>query len=204
MSDHIKSNTPSSSTRGGAPIIGSGINSTSRQLALERELAQLNRINSTIANLIQTIKFTNNNINKLNDASESTHTLLDQWIRILSQTNFTHDVINDKVWKGVTPKGDTEGIDGEDDDGDDDEEDDDFDDKLQLEQELLKQLQSFDAENDKLEQRIESKDYERSNQLNRDTDLNNKRRRELGLSQAGNNPRYRTVGTPAKRIRGAR
>ncbi|KAK6199413.1 DASH complex subunit Duo1-domain-containing protein [Scheffersomyces amazonensis] len=171
MSDHI-SNPPSSSSRS-----QSTSSTTNRQLALERELAQLNRINSTMANLIQTIKFTNGNIAKLNDASGSTHVLLDQWIRILSQTNFTHDVINDKVWKG-NRIGDNE----EEEIGEGEDESDDYEEKIELEQQLLREYESLEAENEQLTKRIESRDNDRSSQHHRDSEAVNKRRRELGLT----------------------
>lgn len=66
----------------------------SRQVALERELEQLTHINGVVAKLIATIDTTHTDINANNDTIDHTNRLLNQWIRILSQTNYTKDLIH--------------------------------------------------------------------------------------------------------------
>ncbi|ABN68000.1 predicted protein [Scheffersomyces stipitis CBS 6054] len=141
---------------------------STRQVALERELAQLIRINSTVANLIETIKYTHSNIAKINESGNSTHTLLDQWVRILSQTNFTHDIINDRTWNGKE-------------DQELEEEDDDLAQKEILEQQLLNQLSKLEAENSELSTKIETKEQEHEQARQRRNDILVQRKRELGL-----------------------
>ncbi|KAK6459377.1 DASH complex subunit Duo1-domain-containing protein [Scheffersomyces xylosifermentans] len=143
--------------------------SPNRQIALERELTQLTRINSTIANLIETVKFTNSNIAKINESGNNTHTLLDQWIRILSQTNFTHDIINDPNWNGVEDQQDDDTVERE------------LAQKSALEQQLLNDLSKLESENSDLAKRIENRENEKELINQRKNEMLNRRKRELGL-----------------------
>lgn len=161
MSDKGPSTTPST---------GPSTGSTGRQFALERELAQLTRINSTVANLIQTIKFTNTSVDKMNDSSNNTHILLDQWIRILSQTNYTNSIIENRNWHGIESNKEVE-----------DESDDGYELRLRYERDLLEQLREVEDDNAKLRDRIEKRDEERNKIERRSKEIGDRRRRELGL-----------------------
>lgn len=156
---------------GSVPNITTSSTSTGRQLALERELAQLTRINSTVANLIQTIKFTNTSVDKMNDSSNNTHILLDQWIRILSQTNYTNSIIDNRNWHGIESNKEVE----------DENNEDGYELRLRYERDLLEQLKDVEGDNAKLRDRIEKRDDERTKIEKRSKEIGDRRRRELGL-----------------------
>ncbi|ODV78996.1 uncharacterized protein CANTADRAFT_21778 [Suhomyces tanzawaensis NRRL Y-17324] len=145
----------------------SGPSSNIHTTALERELAQLERINSTISRLISTIRTTHTNIDSMNESSNNTHILLDQWIRILSQTNFTHEIINDG-WNGETA--DVEGL-------------------AELEKSLLEELASLEDENGALRRKIDEKEKERQETESKQEEIATRRRRELGLLRTTKRPR---------------
>lgn len=136
----------------------------SRQAALERELEQLVKINSTVSNLISTIRLTRSNISRMNNSNNNTHDLLDQWIRILSQTNFTHEMINDSSWNGVESNKMAE-VDETDD----------------SEERLEQELERIQSENKLLQLKIDQKTAEREARESRANELLNRRRKELGL-----------------------
>jgi hypothetical protein len=156
---------------GSVPNITTSSTSTGRQFALERELAQLTRINSTVANLIQTIKFTNTSVDKMNDSSNNTHILLDQWIRILSQTNYTNSIIDNRNWHGIESNKEVE----------DENNEDGYELRLRYERDLLEQLKDIEGDNAKLRDRIEKRDDERTKIEKRSKEIGDRRRRELGL-----------------------
>lgn len=156
---------------GSVPNITTSSTSTGRQFALERELAQLTRINSTVANLIQTIKFTNTSVDKMNDSSNNTHILLDQWIRILSQTNYTNSIIDNRNWHGIESNKEVE----------DENNEDGYELRLRYERDLLEQLKDVEGDNAKLRDRIEKRDDERTKIEKRSKEIGDRRRRELGL-----------------------
>lgn len=136
----------------------------SRQAALERELEQLVKINSTVSNLISTIRLTRSNISRMNNSNNNTHDLLDQWIRILSQTNFTHEMINDSSWNGVESNKMAE-VDETDD----------------SEERLEQELERIQSENKLLQLKIDQKTAEREARESRANEVLNRRRKELGL-----------------------
>lgn len=156
---------------GSVPNITTSSTSTGRQFALERELAQLTRINSTVANLIQTIKFTNTSVDKMNDSSNNTHILLDQWIRILSQTNYTNSIIDNRNWHGIESNKEVE----------DENNEDGYELRLRYERDLLEQLKDVEGDNAKLRDQIEKRDDERTKIEKRSKEIGDRRRRELGL-----------------------
>ena len=156
---------------GSVPNITTSSTSTGRQFALERELAQLTRINSTVANLIQTIKFTNTSVDKMNDSSNNTHILLDQWIRILSQTNYTNSIIDNRNWHGIESNKEVE----------DENNEDGYELRLRYERDLIEQLKDVEGDNAKLRDRIEKRDDERTKIEKRSKEIGDRRRRELGL-----------------------
>lgn len=73
-----------------------------RAKALEHELDQLEQINSTIDNVIESMDATSSHLDTINTTSQSTNKLLDLWIKILSQTSYTTKLLSDKNWKGVS------------------------------------------------------------------------------------------------------
>lgn len=78
------------------------LSSTNRTKALEHELDQLEQINSTIDNVIQSMDATASHVDVVLSTTGSTNKLLDLWIKILSQTSYTTELLNEKNWKGVT------------------------------------------------------------------------------------------------------
>jgi len=106
------------------------------------------------------IQSTSANLNTISRSSGTTELLLDQWIRILNQTNFTHDVINDPNW--VPEEND---------------ESQDLQQKLLLEQNLLVQLNTLESENAKLQSQIDRDTKIHDQKSQRDAS----RKRELGL-----------------------
>lgn len=71
----------------------------SRQ-SLEAELEHLKKLNTTVDLLLDTVKNTLTKIHTIKGATDSTAVLLDDWIRILNQTQFTQAVLNDPNWQG--------------------------------------------------------------------------------------------------------
>lgn len=71
----------------------------SRQ-SLEAELEHLQKLNSTVDLLLDTVKNTLTKIHTIKGATDSTAVLLDDWIRILNQTQFTQAVLQDPQWQG--------------------------------------------------------------------------------------------------------
>lgn len=140
-------------------------NSSDTQLALEKELEQVKRINQVVGRLINTIQVTGTNIQKTNEASQNTSILLNQWIRILSQTNFTNEIINNEVWNGKNI----------------DITEDEIEEKLQAESKLEEELRALNKENETLNRKIEIKESEKKQAESKRNELINKRRNELGL-----------------------
>ncbi|PVH21585.1 hypothetical protein CXQ85_000567 [Candidozyma haemuli] len=72
----------------------------SRQLALEKELQQVRSLNNTIDTLLETVSNAQNNIAETKSATDSAGALLEDWIRILNQTAFVRNALQDTRWKG--------------------------------------------------------------------------------------------------------
>lgn len=106
----------------------------SKQVALERELAQLTHINEVISRLIESIDSTNKGIHHVNDSITNTNALMFKWIQILSQTSYTRDIINNSTWNG---------------------EDMNLLEKYTRQDELQRQLEALEKENDLLEHQLE-------------------------------------------------
>ncbi|EGV61480.1 hypothetical protein PSN45_000148 [Yamadazyma tenuis] len=112
----------------------------SKQVALERELAQLTQINSVVGKLVSTIQTANSDIHKVHGSINNTNELLFKWVQILSQTTYTKDIISNSNWNG---------------------EDIDLDKKLTEEAELKRQLNELERENEQLADRLEQDDTKR-------------------------------------------
>lgn len=106
----------------------------SKQVALERELAQLTHINEVIGKLITSIDSTNKGINEVNDSITNTNALMSKWIQILSQTSYTRDIINNSTWNGEEMN---------------------LQDKYAKQEELQRQLEALERENSHLERQLE-------------------------------------------------
>lgn len=72
----------------------------SREESLQKELSQLVSLNSMADQLLDTIKKTQNNIFTSKRATDSTSALLEDWIKILNQTKFVNDALDDPSWTG--------------------------------------------------------------------------------------------------------
>ena len=79
-----------------------GLTGAARVKALEKELEQLDAINESIESLIDSMQLTSGNLETILTTSTSTNALLDLWIKILSQTSYTENLLSDKNWKGLT------------------------------------------------------------------------------------------------------
>lgn len=79
-----------------------GLTGAARVKALEKELEQLDAINESIESLIDSMQLTSGNLETILTTSTSTNALLDLWIKILSQTSYTANLLSDKNWKGLT------------------------------------------------------------------------------------------------------
>lgn len=152
--------------------------SNNRQLALERELSQLSKINDTVSNLIDAIKTTSSNIQQTNRATQNTKTLLNQWIRILSQANFTNEIINDDNWNGKNISVTEDEIEY----------------KLNLEKQLDETYRKLIMENEELSRKIESKENEKTRTEIRGREMSARRMNELGLSHVRGSRRGRARG----------
>lgn len=72
----------------------------SRQLALEKELQQVKSLNKTVDTLLETISNAQTNIADTKSATDSAGALLEDWIKILNQTAFVKNALQDSRWKG--------------------------------------------------------------------------------------------------------
>lgn len=140
------------------------MSSSKRQIALEKELQQLTAINQTVVTMIETIRSTQTNIMKTQESTGNTDKLLNQWIRILSQTNFTNEILQNPHWNGSTEIDDEE-----------------IELKLNEEQELTNDLNELINENNELSKNIDIKEQKEKMDEQRRRELLNRRHKELGL-----------------------
>lgn len=156
----------------------SSINTAKRQLALEKELAQLTNVNSTIDSLLESIQKSQININKTKQSTDHTSKLLEDWIRILSQTEFTNQILNNPKWDGKFSKMKEN---NENDENDDYDEEIEITNKFNQEQKLINELNNLENENNQLLDEIELKEEQDRLSQAKLNELQNKRKRELGL-----------------------
>lgn len=83
----------------------------SRQASLEKELEQATKLNSMVDSLLATVRKTQHNISSTKTATDSTSALLEDWIKILNQTRFATNALQDPLWEG--PKDDENDGNGE-------------------------------------------------------------------------------------------
>lgn len=112
----------------------------SRQLTLEKELEQVTSLNKAVDSLLGTIRTTQQDIATTKNATDSTSALLEDWIRILNQTTFANNALQNPLWEGVK--------------------DEDIEDQnehiLLQEKQLEAELKVLEQENQKLQTRLES------------------------------------------------
>lgn len=149
------------------------------QVALEKELEQLVSINEAVGAIIKTIKKTQGNLKKIDESTENADKLLTQWIRILSQANFTKETLQNPHWNGNI-----------------DLEDDSLDAKLTREQELIEEAHQLDRDNSELEKALEEKKRKDALEAEKSRELMKKRHNELGLR---NLPRKRGTSSLSRR-----
>lgn len=109
----------------------------SRQATLEKELRQLNDLNKMADLLLETINKTQQNIASSKSATDSTSALLESWIKILNQSKFVSDLLEDPSWKGGVDIEASNGLDSE-------------------EAKLNAELQALEKENSTLQRRLDS------------------------------------------------
>lgn len=122
------------------PHSTSTISSMSRQVTLEKELEQVTSLNKAVDSLLATIRTTQQDISTTKNATDSTSALLEDWIRILNQTTFANNALQNPLWEGVK--------------------DEDIEDQndliLQQEDHLEAELKVLEQENQKLQAKLES------------------------------------------------
>ncbi|RLV91406.1 hypothetical protein JA1_003903 [Spathaspora sp. JA1] len=129
---------------------------SSRDQALLRELAMLKRMNSTVANLTQSIRKTSSDIEACKDASDKSLQLIDKYSTILRRA-CTEQKISEEM-----------------DEYGDDEQDEEY------EEELERQILALDQENVQLTEELEKAKHKRPNERSYN-EMGLKRRKELGL-----------------------
>lgn len=73
----------------------------SRQTTLEKELEQVTSLNKAVDSLLDTIRTAQQGISTTKNATDSTSALLEDWIRILNQTTFANNALQNPLWEGV-------------------------------------------------------------------------------------------------------
>lgn len=114
----------------------------SRDVALDKELEQLKRINLSIGSAIGAVQTAKKNVVQVKNASNVSHGFLDQWASILSQATFTRRVLKELQWHGDvdnSPLQKEHTLTG----------------NFEREQELLRELQSLESKNAMTRKEIE-------------------------------------------------
>lgn len=111
----------------------------SRQIALEKELEQVTNLNAMVDNLLTTIRKSQLNIATTKTATDSTSALLEDWIKILNQTRFASNALQDPRWEG--PRDDDTDVNNDKD--------------LAQEAQLEAELRALEDENAKLQGRLD-------------------------------------------------
>ena len=144
--------------------------STSREVALEQELSQITNINAVLEQFLQTIEKVNGDLNQINNGATNTMILMNKWTDIMSQADFTLDVINNSGW---IPNDEYDNEFGE---GQQQQQDDNED-----EEEIEAKLRAIEQENIEISKKIENQAKEKNAKMNRAREIDSKRKRELGL-----------------------
>lgn len=71
-----------------------------RDVALKRELEQLQMITNSIDKVYTSLKSSNENVSRIISSSYNSNKLVDVWIKILSQNRYTSDLLSDESWEG--------------------------------------------------------------------------------------------------------
>lgn len=112
----------------------------SRQHILQKELEQVTNLNKSVDALIESVKKAGDDISTVKTASDSAGGLLEDWIKILNQANFAQNALEDPQWKGSL---------------DEDTIDENNADLAQVDK-LQAELDSLNAQNDLLRQKLDS------------------------------------------------
>lgn len=144
--------------------------SISREVALEQELSQITNINAVLEQFLQTIEKVNGDLNQINNGATNTMILMNKWTDIMSQADFTLDVINNSGW---IPNDEYDNEFGE---GQQQQQDDNED-----EEEIEAKLRALEQENLEISKKIENQAKEKNAKMNRAREIDSKRKRELGL-----------------------
>ncbi|KHC50953.1 Subunit of the Dam1 (DASH) complex [Candida albicans P60002] len=130
--------------------------STSREVALEQELSQITNINAVLEQFLQTIEKVNGDLNQINNGATNTMILMNKWTDIMSQADFTLDVINNSGW---IPNDEYDNEFGE---GQQQQQDDNED-----EEEIEAKLRALEQENLEISKKIENQAKEKNAKMNR-------------------------------------
>lgn len=144
--------------------------STSREVALEQELSQITNINAVLEQFLQTIEKVNGDLNQINNGATNTMILMNKWTDIMSQADFTLDVINNSGW---IPNDEYDNEFGERQQQQQDDNED--------EEEIEAKLRALEQENLEISKKIENQAKEKNAKMNRAREIDSKRKRELGL-----------------------
>ncbi|KAG7666251.1 uncharacterized protein J8A68_000204 [[Candida] subhashii] len=149
------------------------------ELALRNELTKLTEISASLQSAVSTIKTINKNITTMNNANEGAIKLLDKYTNILSESTFTHDMIDNEDWKpqelDANDSFDEENYENE-------------------EEDLLKRLNAIEGENDSLKNRVDKILNEKQARAKRMAELTGvKRTSALGGNVS--NPRRKVART---------
>ena len=119
---------------------------------------------------LQTIEKVNGDLNQINNGATNTMILMNKWTDIMSQADFTLDVINNSGW---IPNDEYDNEFGE---GQQQQQDDNED-----EEEIEAKLRALEQENLEISKKIENQAKEKNAKMNRAREIDSKRKRELGL-----------------------
>ena len=109
-------------------------------------------------------------MNQINNGATNTMILMNKWTDIMSQADFTLDVINNSGW---IPNDEYDNEFGE---GQQQQQDDNED-----EEEIEAKLRALEQENLEISKKIENQAKEKNAKMNRAREIDSKRKRELGL-----------------------
>ncbi|KAG0632618.1 DASH complex subunit Duo1-domain-containing protein [Tuber brumale] len=84
------------------PVRSAAVEQDEREEALRAELAGVQQINSIIEGVVSSLEKAKENMETVSTTVASANTLLDLWIRILSQTEHTQRLLLSGHWEGAT------------------------------------------------------------------------------------------------------
>lgn len=74
----------------------------SRDNALNQEISQVKKVNQVLETVNQSLDKSESNITAIEAAVHNANELLDVWVKIMSQTQKTRELLEDSQWHGLT------------------------------------------------------------------------------------------------------